>query len=45
MNNAAADTGVIVCLVGFPGVGKLTIARALSRLLDATIVDTCSMFS
>jgi chloramphenicol 3-O-phosphotransferase len=39
MNNVAADTGVIICLVGFPGAGKLTIARALSRLLDATIVD------
>ena len=39
MNSAAADTGVIICLVGFPGAGKLTIARALSQLIDATIVD------
>jgi hypothetical protein len=39
MNNATADAAVIVCLVGFPGAGKLTIARALSRLIDATVVD------
>ena len=35
----AANNGMIVCLVGFPGAGKLTIARALSRLIEATIVD------
>ena len=29
----------IVCIVGFPGVGKLTIARALSRLTGAVVVD------
>jgi len=43
MDRAPADTlaknGLIVCLVGFPGAGKLTIARALSRLMQATIVD------
>ena len=43
MNQTRADivakNGVIVCLVGFPGAGKLTIARALCRLIDATIVD------
>jgi hypothetical protein len=43
MDRAASDiipeNGVIVCLLGFPGTGKLTIARALSRLIDATIVD------
>jgi predicted kinase len=38
-SDTIAKNGVIVCLVGFPGVGKLTIARALSRLIDATIVD------
>jgi predicted kinase len=43
MERESSDTiakhGVIICLVGFPGVGKLTIARALSRLIDATTVD------
>ena len=43
MDRPASDTpaknGVIICLVGFPGAGKLTIARALCRLIDATIVD------
>ena len=29
----------IVCVVGFPGVGKLTIARALSRMTGATVID------
>jgi predicted kinase len=38
-SSTIAKNGVIVCLVGFPGVGKLTIARALSRLIDAAIVD------
>ena len=31
--------GLIVCLVGFPGVGKLTIAKILSRMIGAKIVD------
>jgi energy-coupling factor transporter ATP-binding protein EcfA2 len=35
----SAKNGIIICLVGFPGVGKLTIVRALSGLIDATIVD------
>ena len=39
VSDIAAKNGVIVCLVGFPGAGKLTIARALSRLIVATIVD------
>jgi hypothetical protein len=39
MNNAAADAGVIIRLVGFAGAGKLPIARAPSRPIDATIVD------
>lgn len=30
---------VIVYLVGFPGVGKLTVARGLAQLLKAKIVD------
>jgi hypothetical protein len=30
---------VIVCLGGFPGVGKLTIANALAPELNAKIVD------
>jgi shikimate kinase len=38
-SDTIANNGVIVCLVGFPGVGKLTIARALSPMIDATIVD------
>ena len=37
--NVAAKNGCIICLVGFPGVGKLTIARALSRSIEATVVD------
>jgi hypothetical protein len=37
--DVAAKSGCIICLVGFPGVGKLTIARALSRSIEATIVD------
>jgi predicted kinase len=35
----SAKNGLIICLVGFPGVGKLTIARALAELIDATVVD------
>jgi predicted kinase len=35
----AANSGWTICLVGFPGVGKLTIARALSRSIEATVVD------
>jgi predicted kinase len=31
--------GLIVCLVGFPGVGKLTIAKILARMIGAKIVD------
>jgi predicted kinase len=31
--------GTILCLVGFPGVGKLTIAKFLAPKLSATIVD------
>ncbi len=34
-----AKRGWIICLVGFPGVGKLTIARELARRVEATIVD------
>jgi predicted kinase len=37
--DVATKGGCIICLVGFPGVGKLTIARALSRSIDATVVD------
>jgi hypothetical protein len=29
----------IVCIVGFPGVGKLTIARVLARMTGAVVVD------
>ena len=36
--SASAD-GLIVCLVGFPGVGKLTNAKALAPKLGAKIVD------
>jgi predicted kinase len=35
----SAKNGIVICLVGFPGVGKLTIARALSGRIDATVVD------
>src|SRR5436190_23718725 len=35
----AAKSGWIICLVGFPGVGKLTIARALAGVVAGTIVD------
>lgn len=30
---------LIICLVGFPGVGKLTIARILAQSTNATLVD------
>jgi hypothetical protein len=33
------DGGFVVCLVGFPGSGKLTIARALAELTGAKVVD------
>jgi predicted kinase len=33
------DGNFVVCLVGFPGVGKLTIARALSVMTGAMVVD------
>jgi predicted kinase len=36
---SAASNGIVVCLVGFPGVGKLTIAKILSRMIDATVID------
>jgi predicted kinase len=39
LSDISAKNGVIICLVGFPGAGKLTIARALSRLIEATIVN------
>jgi hypothetical protein len=32
-------TGNILCLVGFPGVGKLTIGRILARMTGAVLVD------
>jgi hypothetical protein len=31
--------GFIICIVGFPGVGKLTVALALARLTGAQVVD------
>jgi predicted kinase len=31
--------GFVGCLVGFPGVGKLTIARILARMTGAVVVD------
>jgi hypothetical protein len=33
------STPFVLCLVGFPGVGKLTIARTLARLTEAQVVD------
>jgi hypothetical protein len=33
------QSGFIACLVGFPGVGKLTIARALANMTAAVVVD------
>ena len=35
----AMSNGLIVCLVGFPGAGKLTIAKSLAGMIGATIVD------
>ncbi len=35
----AATSGWIICLVGFPGAGKLTIARELARRVEATVID------
>src|SRR5580704_13199611 len=32
-------TPLVICLVGFPGVGKLTIAQNLARSTNATVVD------
>ena len=29
----------VICLVGFPGAGKLTIAQNLARSINATVVD------
>jgi hypothetical protein len=37
--NDAPLTSLVICLVGFPGVGKLTIAQNLARSIDATVVD------
>jgi predicted kinase len=39
VTEAVRPTNVIVYLVGFAGTGKLTIAKELAPLLDATIVD------
>jgi hypothetical protein len=33
------QAGNVLCLVGFPGVGKLTIARILARMTGAVLVD------
>jgi hypothetical protein len=33
------STPFVVCLVGFPGVGKLTIAQWLARFTEAQVVD------
>jgi predicted kinase len=33
------STPFVICLVGFPGVGKLTIAQTLARLTEAQVVD------
>jgi hypothetical protein len=33
------STPFVICLVGFPGVGKLTIAQKLARLTGAQVVD------
>ena len=35
----AQQIGFVACLVGFPGVGKLTIARHLARITAAIVVD------
>ena len=35
----AAKSGWIICLLGFPGVGKLTIARELARRVEAIVID------
>jgi hypothetical protein len=37
--DASARAGVIIHLNGWPGVGKLTIGRALAGLLDARLID------
>jgi hypothetical protein len=34
-----SKVGFIVCLVGFPGVGKMTIAHILARMATAVVVD------
>ncbi len=36
---ANADMRVFVLLMGFPGVGKLTIANELSTLVSAKVID------
>jgi hypothetical protein len=33
------STPFVLCLVGFPGVGKLTIAQTLAQLTEAQVVD------
>ena len=32
-------TPLVICLVGFPGAGKLTIAQNLARSINATVID------